>query len=264
MTSTTRTLLIVAAHPDDDCFIAGGLVARHRADPAVRFVLVHATRGEAGSSEVGFPPPGPELGRIRAAEAQRSWQALGRRPDRHYWLGYADGRLTESVGELTVRVAAIMDEERPDVVITFGPDGLTGHPDHAAVSAATTAAFEQFTSGTDEPRRLVHAAIPAGQLDAWTERLVRNGWTLRPEHRDALTGVPDHEIGLTVDCRSVVRRVKNSLAAHRSQAHIFRRIPAEFLDARLGTLYGVVAAGVRGHAPMLHDIFDDLDRALVG
>lgn len=256
----TRTVVIVAAHPDDDCFLAGGFVATYRGDPRTRFVLVHATRGEAGSADAGFPAPGTELGRIRVKEARLSWGALGRRPDRHDWLGFADGRLAEHVDELTATIAVILEAERPDVVITFGPDGLTGHPDHAAVSAATTAAFEQLPGAGDHARRLVHIAIPQRQLDSWIDRLVSNGWTPNPEYRNALAGVPDEQIGLAMDCTAVVDRVKSSLAAHRSQAHIFRRIPAPFLDARLATLYGVVARGAQGRDGVLRDLFEDLGR----
>lgn len=256
-----RTVLVVAAHPDDDCFIAGGLVAMHATDPAMRFVLVHATCGEAGSTDVGFPAPGTSaLAQTRVHEVDRSWQVLGRRPDRHEWLGFADGRLAESVDELTARIATIIGDEQPDVVVTFGPDGLTGHPDHAAVSAATTAAFEDRLAGSERPHRLVHAAIPQGQLDFWYDRLVSNGWTLTPEHRNSLSGVPDEAIGLVVDCTPVVGQVTDALAEHRSQAHIFRRIPEPFLRARLSTLHGVIAAGCGARGPVLTDLFGGLDR----
>jgi LmbE family N-acetylglucosaminyl deacetylase len=257
----TRTVLVVAAHPDDDCFIAGGLVAMHAADPGMRFVLVHATCGEAGSTAAGFPLPGSAaLAETRVREVARSWQVLGRRPDRHEWLGFADGRLAERVDELSAAIATIIADERPDVVVTFGPDGLTGHPDHAAISAATTAAFEARLAGSGRPHRLVQAAIPQGQLDFWFDRLVSNGWTLTPEHRNSLTGVPDEKIGLVVDCAPVVGQVTDALAEHRSQAHIFRRIPEPFLRARLSTLYGVIAAGCPGRGGVLTDLFEDLDR----
>lgn len=257
-----RTILVVVAHPDDDCFIAGGLVTRHADDPTLRFAVVYATCGEAGSIDAGFPAPGSAaLAETRRREAMRSWDVLGRRPDRCEWLGFADGHLGDSLADLTEHIAAIMDEEQPDVVVTFGPDGLTGHPDHAAVSAATTSAFEDRLATTSRPARLIHAAIPQSQLDAWIDDLVSQGWTLSPEHRSTLTGVCDADIGLVVDCGSAVHLLTQALAAHRSQAHIFRRIPQPFLHARLTRLYGVIAAGQPGRADVITDVFEDLDRA---
>jgi LmbE family N-acetylglucosaminyl deacetylase len=69
-------------------------------------------------------------------------QAVGRIPDRHDWLGYPDGGVADvPFEELVDAIAALMEQERPTVVHTFGPDGIFGHPDHIAVGAATEAAL---------------------------------------------------------------------------------------------------------------------------
>jgi hypothetical protein len=82
-----RVLAFVVAHPDDDVMGAGGLVALHRDDPDLRFVLVHATDGEAGQIAPGSGATRATLGEVRREEDRRGWVAVGRLPDRHEWLG---------------------------------------------------------------------------------------------------------------------------------------------------------------------------------
>ena len=154
-----RTLAFVVAHPDDDAYGIAGAVALHADEPDFRFVLVHATDGESGDIKDGFPATPETLGAIRRLEDESAWRALGRVPDRHVWLGYPDGKVAEvPFDELVASVAAVLDEEQPTVVGTFGPDGIFGHPDHIAIGAATDAAFKQRAS-TEGPsfRRLLTA-----------------------------------------------------------------------------------------------------------
>ena len=88
------------------------------------------------------------LGAVREDEDRRSWVALGRVPDRHEFLRYPDGGVADApFDELVERIAAILREERPDVVITFGPEGVTGHADHITVGRATTEAFRRCRVG---------------------------------------------------------------------------------------------------------------------
>ncbi|WP_312182135.1 PIG-L family deacetylase, partial [Arthrobacter sp.] len=139
--SAPCVLALVVAHPDDDAYGLAGTVALHEHDPGFRFILVHATDGGAGQVDPAYPPLHEPLGTVRRREMDAAWTAHGRPPDRHEWLEYDDGQLSGvPVAELTERIGGILAEERPDVVATFGPDGLTGHPDHIAVGAATDAA----------------------------------------------------------------------------------------------------------------------------
>jgi len=218
-----RVLALVVAHPDDDAYGLAGTVALHDRDPAFRFVLVHATDGGKGDIAPGFPATPETLGAIRRGEDARAWRALGRVPDRHEWLGYEDGGLDAVPSdELVERLATILAEERPDVVATFGPDGITGHPDHIAIGAATDAAFHRCRQ---EPgpgfRRLAHGAMPRSVFERWNESRARRGLpTWDPTATYHLRGVPDEEIGITVDVSSVVPRVVAGLREHRSQQHV--------------------------------------------
>jgi len=119
------TVLVVWAHPDDETYLVGGLSAA-LTDAGQRVVCVTATRGEAGGTD-------PDLADIRTAELDTALAMLGVRE--HHWLDYPDGGCA-SVDEeaAAVRLRAVVDKIRPDTVITFGPDGYTGHPDHQAVS----------------------------------------------------------------------------------------------------------------------------------
>lgn len=133
------TILGVWAHPDDETYLCGGLMARARA-AGDRVVCVTATRGELGSPDEERWPSGERLASVRTAEMETALAVLG--VEEHHWLDYPDGGcLDVDQGEAIARVAAIMAEVRPDTVLTFGPDGMTGHPDHRAACRWATEAF---------------------------------------------------------------------------------------------------------------------------
>jgi LmbE family N-acetylglucosaminyl deacetylase len=132
------TLLVVGAHPDDETFTAGGLMARGVIE-GHRVVCVTATRGEGGSLDPERWPP-EQMGVVREKELRACLDVLG--VEEHHWLDYIDGTCHEvDADEGTAKVRRFMEEVQPDSVLTFGPDGMTGHPDHKAVSDWTTAAF---------------------------------------------------------------------------------------------------------------------------
>lgn len=218
----SRTLALVVAHPDDDAYGAAGTVALHAADPGFRFVLIHATDGARGQIPDGFPATPGTLGGVRRVEDEHAWRALGRAPDRHEWLGHEDGSVADVPhAELTDTVAAILAEEVPDVVITFGPDGMTGHPDHVAIGAATGAAFERLAGGGRSFRRLLHGGLPQSVFDRWNAGRERRGLPVwDPDEVYHLRAVPDDTIGAAVDVSAVALRIVAGLREHRSQAQV--------------------------------------------
>lgn len=154
------TVVGVWAHPDDEAYLAGGVMAAARAAGA-RVVCVTATAGERGTPDPQRWPP-DRLAGVRTAELARSLAILG--VDEHHALGLPDGGCAglDPAGPVA-RVAAVLDAVRPDTVLTFGPDGVTGHPDHRTVSAWTDAAVRRAA-----PRaRLLHAAVPAEHVRRW-------------------------------------------------------------------------------------------------
>jgi LmbE family N-acetylglucosaminyl deacetylase len=219
VTRPRRVLAFVAAHPDDDVMGAAGLVALHRDDPSFRFVLIHATDGEAGQIGAGLAVSRDSLGSVRRREDLAGWEAVGRQPDRHEWLGLPDGGLaTLPEGLLEQRIATILAEERPDVVLTFGPDGITGHPDHIAVGQAATNAFLRLAGDPPGFRRLFHGAYPQSALDRLNDRRVTAGLEAFDPHRvfDP-RGVDDEHISCTIDQHAVIPLIVAAFQAHRTQ-----------------------------------------------
>jgi LmbE family N-acetylglucosaminyl deacetylase len=124
------TLLAVWAHPDDESYLGGGLMAAVAATGG-RVVNVTATLGEHGTPDPVVMPPA-RLAAIRRRELSSALAALG--VDQSIVLGYEDGTLDSVSTEMGARrLASVIDAVDPDVVISFGPDGVTGHPDHIAV-----------------------------------------------------------------------------------------------------------------------------------
>lgn len=195
-----RTLGVVVAHPDDDAYGVAAVVALHLADPEFRFFLVHATDGEGGAIAEGSGATRATLGAVRRVEDANAWRVLGRSPYRQEWFGYPDGGVPDvPFDELVDRVATVLGEERPDVVATFGPDGITGHPDHIRIGEAATAAFLRF-AGDGGPgfRRLVYGGIRQSVIDRWNQRRVKAGLTAwDPDTVYHLRGVPTSGSTLT-------------------------------------------------------------------
>jgi len=132
-------LMCVLAHPDDETLGVGGSLACYAAQ-GVEIQLLTATRGERGWFGAQEDNPGMEaLGRLREDELRCAAEKLGiRRVD---FLGYVDGDLDQAdPREASAAIADHLRRFRPQVVVTFGPDGVCGHPDHIAISQFTTAA----------------------------------------------------------------------------------------------------------------------------
>jgi LmbE family N-acetylglucosaminyl deacetylase len=132
-------LLCVLAHPDDESLALGGAIAKY-SSLGVETALIIATRGERGWR--GHPDQNPgekALGLIREREARNASKALG--ISHLTFFDYIDGDLDQAdEGEATAKIVRVIRQFRPDVVLTFGPDGLYGHPDHIAISQFTTSA----------------------------------------------------------------------------------------------------------------------------
>ena len=264
MTSAGLSYAMVVAHPDDDAYGAAGKVALHAKDPGFRFVLIHATDGGAGDIRPGFPATRESLGRIRMQEDEAAWRAVGRLPDRHVWLGLADGEVDKvPLDQLTEAIGAILDEEQPTVVETFGPDGIFGHPDHIAVGAATDAAFLRSArmSGTSF-RRLLHSALPKTVFERWNaQRRALGLKVFDPTAMYHMRGVPDAEIGLIMDCRPVADRIVAGLREHKSQHHVMSDDPDDIERWKRVTsrTWAVVAwPPSTPTTPTLTDIFEGL------
>ena len=158
MTEKLR-LMCVLAHPDDESLGNGGALAKYVAE-GVETYLVTATRGERGWFGEERAYPGPEaLGKRREAELLAAAKVLGiRRVD---FLDYLDGNLDQApAAEVVARIVRHLRRVKPDVVVTFGPDGAYGHPDHIAIGQFTTAAIVEAAS----PNSLYSKDLPAHRV----------------------------------------------------------------------------------------------------
>ena len=152
------TVLMIWAHPDDETYLAGGLSAV-LTDAGHRVLCVTATRGEAGVSSAAALSR-DRLAEIRAAELEEALRILG--IGEHHWLDYPDGGCAGiDSKEAAERIASVLADVRPDTVVTFGPDGFTGHPDHQAVSLWTDLALTR----TSWRPRLLHAVAREQVVD---------------------------------------------------------------------------------------------------
>ena len=154
-----RTLVAVFAHADDEG-AAAPILARD-AREGVRVYLVIATDGAQGGAHTSIPR-GPELARVRSEEARCAADALGIHAP--ILLGFPDAHLgsymedPERLFQLTARVQGELQRLRPDAVITWGPDGATGHPDHRLVSSIVTQLVRAGAPGA--PERLFYVSLP--------------------------------------------------------------------------------------------------------
>ena len=200
------TLLCVWAHPDDESFLGAGLMASF-ARLGGRVVNVTATLGEHGTPDPLADPPA-RLARRRLRELRTALTHLGAAPP--IVLGDEDGTCADiPLADGIARVAAVIDNVRPDVVLSFGTDGVTGHPDHRAVARWTEEAVA--VQGEDVPL----VATAAG--DAWPLDVIDGlhridaFWPGAPERVDDPTST-HVEVGGDALARKLA-----ALAAHRSQ-----------------------------------------------
>jgi LmbE family N-acetylglucosaminyl deacetylase len=134
------TILGVWGHPDDEAYLSAGLMAG-AVDAGHRVVCVTATRGEAGFPEADERSM-DERKALRSKELTECLAILGVRE--HRYLGYPDGGCgAVPDDEAATAIAAVIAEVQPDTVLTFGPDGGTGHQDHIAACRWTTMAFDR-------------------------------------------------------------------------------------------------------------------------
>jgi LmbE family N-acetylglucosaminyl deacetylase len=185
--SSLGTILSIWAHPDDETYLAAGLMAAAR-DHGQRVVCVSATLGERGTPD---PEMWPELrlGQVRRWEAAAAMTVLG--VDEHHILGLPDGDLAalDSVG--FAWAARLIDHLRPDTILTFGPDGITFHPDHIAVHRWVTQAWADGGGRS----RLLYAAPSMEHLAEFGE--LYEQWDMyMSDERPA--GVPSDDLAVHV------------------------------------------------------------------
>ncbi|MCL4377903.1 MAG: PIG-L family deacetylase [Actinobacteria bacterium] len=193
----SQRLLAVFAHPDDESFRPGGSLAIMAAK-GVEIFLLTATRGELGFKKDKTNYKISELGKIREEELRCACRVLGIQPP--IFLGYADKHLRDApFDKITSEIIDVVEKYKPQVILTYGPDGISGHPDHIAISHFVTEAFWK----TDIPKKLYYMVVPKSLVEA-------TGMT-------NIHYVPDEEITLIINVISVLRQKLAAIHCHKSQ-----------------------------------------------
>jgi LmbE family N-acetylglucosaminyl deacetylase len=203
------TILGVWAHPDDEAWLSGGLMA-HAVRAGRRVVCVTATRGELGTTDADRWPLGG-LADVRTREMRRCLEILG--ITEHLWLDYPDGGCADVPAEEPVgKLVSLIEEIRPDTILSFGPDGMTGHTDHQATCAWATAAIERAAT---RDTRLLYATKTPEFLEMWLPYLPPEVM-MDPNAR--IPSTPAADLAVDVELPEDVLEVKmDALRAQESQ-----------------------------------------------
>jgi LmbE family N-acetylglucosaminyl deacetylase len=228
--------MAVFAHPDDESLGVGGTLAKYAAEGTDVF-LVTATRGDAGryrGIRQGDPrhPGPPALATIREAELRAAATVLGVREVS--LLDYRDGQLDRvDPAQAIATIAAHVRRVRPDLIITFGPEGAYGHPDHIAISQFATAAIiaaadPAFTTAPAQTRphatsKLYYIAWPKSTWAAYQSAVGNLQSTVDDVERQAMPW-PDWAVTTVIDTRLFWPTVWRAVSCHESQVAAYERL----------------------------------------
>ena len=158
------SILCVWAHPDDESFSCAGIMAT-AIQNGQGVACVTATKGEAGVQDESRWPAA-KLGDIRAHEMDEALKCIG--CHHHHWMSYADGHCHEVASqEAVAMITSLIEQYQPNTILTFGPDGMTGHTDHQTVSRwvdqATKDTNIKVYHAVEEEERYVEHMIEADE-----------------------------------------------------------------------------------------------------
>lgn len=231
-----RGLLAIFAHPDDESYGAGGLMALAAAAGNPVWALC-VTNGDQGGrpGETGVDhsiDPAIRLEELRCACRELGISEplfLGYRDSGMEGWGAPEGALSlADPDEVVDRMVGVIRQLRPAVIVTFDPGGVYGHPDHVATSATATAAYHRAAAESGGPLALYHSALPRSRIAAMRaameEERQRSGESAPPSEDDRRQqeafehlARPDEEITTVVRIGSVLERKIAALACHDSQ-----------------------------------------------
>lgn len=255
MTDTTKRMLFLLAHPDDETFGPGGTIARYASEGADVF-LATATRGEAGM--VGDPPVADRdrLGEVRAAELVKAAGILGARGVA--FLGFADGRLAATPRERIVEKAVeVVRRVRPHVLVGFGPEGVSRHPDHVVMSAVASEAFDAAADPARFPAQLLDGLLPWAPAKLYQFEVAADifeRWGV------PFAGVPRERLTTSIDTAAYVDRKIEAFHAHLTQTKDVARILSRegYREFAREETYVLVKTRLAGPARRERDLFDGI------
>ena len=236
-------LLAVFPHPDDETLGLGSTMARYSMEGAETY-LVCATHGERGWFDSEGPDPGfEEVARIREAELRCAADYLGLHEV--CFLDYIDGDVDQvEPQEIIAKIAAHIRRIRPQVVVTFPPDGVYGHPDHIALSQFTNAALvcaaDASFAGNEPPHRVskfYYMVDSLAVVDVANEAFGGISIDVDGVTRHHV-GWPDWEITTRLDNIRYMDKVRDAIHCHKSQLPGYGPI-ADWSLEQLATIFGI-------------------------
>jgi len=274
---STKRLLGIFAHPDDEGSMSGALLKYSTLD--VETGLVCATRGEVG--EIADPALAtPEnLGQVREGEMRAAAEVLG--VHNLWFLDYRDSGMAgtpenadarafaqASAAEVVGKLVKIIREFRPQVIVTFDESGAYGHPDHIAIYRYTTSAFHAAADAVQYPdlgpahsvSKLYYSSFPRSALRAIGEWMSTQNYEgsfsgLDPEK----LGIPDEQISVWLNVEPWREQKDRSRSMHRTQLdpnNLMAKIPEEIQrNWRSHERYQLAASRVGPDVPGENDLF---------
>lgn len=220
--TTGLKLMCVLAHPDDESLGTGGALAKY-AGEGIETYLVTATRGERGRFGESGESPGPDVvGKAREAELMAAAKELGLREVK--LLGYPDGALDKvDPAEAIEKIAGHLRRVRPHVVITFGPEGGYGHPDHIAISQLTTAASVRAADRDFAVSKLYYIAWSERKWSAYQAALKKLTSKVDEVERQAAP-FPEWAVTTILDTSRVWPCVWRAVQCHRTQMSVYKQL----------------------------------------
>lgn len=191
---TNKQICVVLAHPDDETIISGTLAKL--VSKGCHITVVYVTSGDDGPDETGQGLHGESLAEVRELEAKSSLQAIGIQTLPKF-LKYSDSHVPEQIENIQHALCNLMDEIKPEVVISFGPDGITDNWDHKMTGFAADFAFDH----TDSGKLLLHMAHTKSQTPI----------------SETSTDVSEHAIDLPVNVSDFTEQRIQSFDAHHTQ-----------------------------------------------
>jgi LmbE family N-acetylglucosaminyl deacetylase len=268
------SLLAVFAHPDDESIMMGGTLAFYTRR-GVEVNVLCATRGEWGTAALS-PADRKNLGAIREVELKKACEILG--ANLSGFLDCPDGKINETNWyETEEKIVRYIRKVRPQVVVTFGPDGLYWHPDHTAISNITTRAFASagdedcFTNHIREslepfqPAKLYYAAYPDFLMRQMAASIIKeNGaahfWGFSMES----FGVPSSQITTMLNVKDTLAEKMRAIRSHKTQLapdNVFSLIDDEAASLFLSREYFRLARPALASKDIEKDLFTGINSA---
>ncbi len=222
-------LMCILAHPDDETLGTGGTLVKYSSE-GVETHVICATRGERGRFG-DAPHPGHEIvGQTREQELRAAAEALNVREVK--FLDYIDGDLDKAdPNEAIMRIVGHLRRVRPQVVITFGPEGGYGHPDHVAISQFATAAIVRAADASFRLDKTEPYAVSKLYYMEWNASLMKAYFEAFREIKIIVDGIerganpwPDWVITTVLDTEAHWETVWRAVQCHKTQISIYKKL----------------------------------------